>query len=253
MKKRVYVAESHHHVIKEWARYRKCKMHLLSLDFHTDFIEAFCHKSYDPVSHSCSRVRQAACLSKHTSCTDIEAAIKDLRNDQHIDFALQIGMIEKAFVFSHDSNTIAGDRVLVVPCRKKQIAQSRIISYSEVSHPLATPCPYSDITEAKMAKIITTDEVLDEVIKTFCMYGFNRGNYILDVDCDFVRDREAMTHGKFQTLEALVKGAKAVTIAREPCYVDLCSNHTLSYSEIEEWLVELIKGSCGDDAEFVYE
>ena len=100
-----------------------------------------------------------------------------------------------------------------------------------------------------MAKIITTDEVLNEVIKTFREYGFNQDNYILDFDCDFIRDKDAMTHGKFQTLKILINGAKAITIAREPSCVEECSNHTLSYKEIEDWLVALIKESCGDDVE----
>lgn len=44
MKKRVYIV-CHHHVLKEWYRYRECGMQLLSFDYHTDFRGAFWGKS----------------------------------------------------------------------------------------------------------------------------------------------------------------------------------------------------------------
>ncbi len=247
MKKRVYITMSHHHVIKEWFRYQQTGVHLLSFDYHTDFHEAFIRQNWNPLTHSCENNRTQY-LTKHIPCQDVNAAIKDLKNDEHIDFAIRSGMIEKAFVFSHDSNP--GARVLSVPNREKLDVQAQIVSYCEVWHPLATPLPYDDSTEANMSKIVTTDAVLNEVVKTFCQYGFNQANYILDFDCDFIRDKDAMTHGNLQTLKNLIDGAKAITIAREPSCVDECSKHTLSYGEVEDWLVALIKESCGGDVEF---
>ena len=92
-------------------------------------------------------------MKKHIPCNDVEAAIKDLRNDEHIDFAIRSGMIEKAFVFSRNINTFRDARVLSIPIVRKQIGQAKIFSYCEVAHPLATPYPYNDTTEAKMAKM----------------------------------------------------------------------------------------------------
>ena len=252
MKKRVYVTYSHHQVIKEWFRHQRTGVHLLSFDFHTDFHEAFLRKSGDPAaSYEYSRKRHNSFLDKHIPCKDVDAAIEDLRNDEHIDFALKSGMIEKAFVFSHNSNSFHDGRVLSVPNGREKIVQARIFSYSEVDHPFATPQPYDNSTEAKMAKLITTDEVLNEVIETFREYGFNQDNYILDFDCDFIRDKAAMEHNKFQTLKNLMKGANAITIAREPSYVDKCSEQTLSYKVIEDWLVNLIMESCGGAVEII--
>ena len=162
-------------------------------------------------------------------------------------------MIEKAFVFSHDDNTFHDGRVLSVPNGRKQIVQARIFSYCEVDHPRANPPPYTDSKEAMMAKYITTDQVLDEVLKTFWQYGLNQDNYILDFDCDFIRDKAAMEHDELQTLKNLIKRAKAITIAREPNYVDKCSGQTLSYDEIEDWLVNLIKERCRDDVDVIEE
>lgn len=249
MKKRVYITWSHHHVIKEWFRYREHGMHLLSFDYHTDFKEAFIGKSIDPsFPFRISTERRKSYLSKHIPCNDVEAAIKDLRNDEHIDFAIRSGMIEKAFVFSHDISTFRDARVLSIPNGRKQIGQAGIFSYCEVDHPLATPHPYNDITEAKMAKLITSDEVLNEVIKTFWEYGFNAGNYIFDFDCDFIRDETAMNN-RSQVLKKLIKRARAITVAREVNCVDECSGQRLSYDVIEDWLVKLIKECCCDDVE----
>jgi hypothetical protein len=252
MKKRVFIVCSHHHVVKEWFSYKGKGAHLLSFDYHTDFREAFISKSGDPrACYAYSSTLHKSYLTRHISCRDLEAAIKDLKNDEHIDFAIKSGMIEKAFVFSHDGNTYHDGRVLSVPNGRKQIVHARIFSYCEVDHPLANPPPYTDSTEAMMAKCITTNLVLDEVLKTFWQYGFNQDNYILDFDCDFIRDKDAMTHGNFQTLKNLIKGAKAITIAREPRCVDEFSGHTLSYWEVEDWLTKLIKDSCGGNAEII--
>lgn len=249
MKKRVFIVNSHHHVVKEWFRYQRTGVHLLSLDYHTDFFEAFTRKSYNPSTISCED--RNLYLSKHILCSDVDAAIQDLWNDEHIDFALNSGMIEKAFVFSHNSTTFRDGRVLSVPNGREPLVRAHIFSYCEMWHPLAIPQPYDDSTEAKMAKLITTDQVLTEVIDTFREYGFNRDNYILDFDCDFIRDKDAMTHGRYQTLQNLINGAKAITIAREPKCVEECSGYTLSYEEIEDWLVSLIKASCGGNVEIV--
>ena len=252
MKKRVYVALSHHHVIKEWFRYRGCGVHLLSFDFHTDFREAFISNAGDPsANYAYSRERHNLYLNKHIPCENVEAAISDLKNDEHIDFAIRSGMIERAFVFSH--NDWNRDGVLVVPSRKKQIVPPRrgIVSYSEAGHPMINP-PYDDSQMAKMAKLVTDDEVLADVLKTFCECGFDQSNYILDFDCDFIRDRDAMSHGQFQTLKYLIKGAKAITIAAEPYCVADCSGQTLTSDEIEDWLLGLIQ-DCGGDIEIEYE
>ena len=247
MKKRVYIVMSHHHAIREWFRYRESKPHLLSFDYHTDFNIAFSGKSGNhSTSRESLRENRDLYLSKHISCNDIGAAIKDLRNDEHIDFALRSGMIEKAFVFSHNGNTFRDVRLVSIPNEKKDFVQAQIFSYCEVAHPLATP--YTDSTEAKIAKINTTDEVLNEVIKTFGEYGFNQDDYILDFDCDFIRDKGAMAYDHFKVLEILIKGAKAITIAQEPCCVFGCSGQKLSYDEVEDWLIQLIKG-CVDDVQ----
>ena len=283
MKKRVYIAESHHHIIREWFRYRGRGLHLLSFDYHTDFHEAFIRKSGAPSANfAYSSKRHHLYLEKHLPCKDVEAAIKDLENDEHIDFALRSGMIEKAFVFSHDEYGDR-DRVLTVPpiamseeqvqivevmrnfapiVLKDSIRQDDdishdghadirveygIVSFSECRHPLLMAKD-----ESQKAKLVTTDEVLNVVIETFCKHGFDQSNYILDFDCDFIRDCDAMMHGQLQALKNLIVGAKAITIARESAWVSKCCSEALTCEEIEAWLLNLIQGSV-DDVEIEYE
>ena len=45
-----------------------------------------------------------------------------------------------------------------------------------------------------------------------------------------------MTHGQFQTLKMLIRGAKAITMAKEPTYVFECSEGKLSSDVIVDWL-----------------
>ena len=287
MNKRVYIVRSHHHAIKEWFRYRECGSHLLSFDYHTDFQKAFLRSSCAS-SSALFGVRPYTIenhnllLEKHIGCGDesaLEAAVNDLWNDEHIDFAIRSGMIKRAFVFSCIPSTFNDGRVLDVPPAPpivmsadqvqmmmllnslapkvlREATESEtdvssgilvgnsvehgIVSFSEFRHPLL-----EGKDESENAKLVTTDEVLNEVLKTFREHGFNQDNYILDFDCDFIRDRGAMTHEQFQTLEGLIKGAKAITIARESDCVVECSGQTLSYEDVEGWLVTLIKG-CVD-------
>ena len=107
MKKRVYIVWSHHHAIKELFRYRECGSHLLSFDYHTDFHEAFLRSSCASSSAQFGArpytiEKHNLVLEKHIGCGDenaLEAAVNDLRNDEHIDFAIRSGMIKRAFVF----------------------------------------------------------------------------------------------------------------------------------------------------------
>lgn len=279
MKKRVYIVCPHHHVLKEWYRYRECGMQLLSFDYHTDFRGAFWGKS----GRVYPSEQTAFYMREHIPCNDVGAAVKDLKNDEHIDFALRSKMIERAFVFSRmpclDLNcalsvpTVASHEVppkltgtalrqlkllracapirvkdalccgVGVSCAESVEIRDRdlIVSYSEERHPLL-----AEKDESQRAKLVTTDEVLDRVVETFREYGFNLGNYILDFDCDFIRDPGAMAHRKLQTLKELIRGAKAITIAREPTCVIEFSEGRLSSDVIEDWLRELIQGSVND-------
>jgi len=122
-----------------------------------------------------------------------------------------------------------------------------IVSFSESRHPLL-----QGIDESESARLVTTDRVLNVVLETFREHGFNQDNYILDFDCDFIRNRGAMMHGQFQMLEGLIKGSKAITIAREPECVRECSGQTLSCEEVEEWLVALIERCVAADIKYEY-
>ena len=283
MKKRVYVVLSHHHALREWFRYHECKPDLLSFDYHTDFTKAFIRKAANPgACHTCSRERHNLYLSKHIPCEDVDAAINDLENDEQIDFAIRSGIIKKAFVFSHNEYHRDG-RVLTVPSMVMSAEQTRIVEFMHQFAPrFIDATTHGDIDakcdiigetlveegivsypehrhrllmtkdESEVAKLVMTDTILKGVLETFCKNGFNQDNYILDFDCDFFRDRGAMAHDHLQLLKNLIKGAKAITIAREPSCVDECSGHVLSYEEIEDWLFKVIE-NCIDDVQIEYE
>lgn len=277
MKKRVYITYSHHHVVREWFRYRGLKPHVLSFDSHTDFNEAFIRVAGNGgLCNSYSRDKHKIFLNKHSPCKDIEAAIADLNNDEHIDFAIRSGIIKRAFVFSFDEyiDYVYKSRILNVhPIRKSNeqtignatrvtklkgftttdlksspadeldlfyndIIENPIVSFSVHKHSL-----WNVNNESQMSKLIVTDEILREVMKAFYRYGFKHDNYILDFDCDFIRDLEAMTQNHCNLLTKLIKGARAITIAREPDFVLECSGQTVTYNDVEEWLIGLIQNS----------
>lgn len=283
MKKRVYIAWSHHHVLREWYRHRGSGMQLLSFDYHTDFHEAFLRQLNDPATlGAISWERRNYFLHRHIPCVDVDAAIADLRNDEHVDFAIQSGMIEKAYVFSYCEYGNR-DRVLTVPAIEMDDEQTRIADFMRNFSPIVLPDPtrcevaraQNELAathgekkivsfpecrhpllvaneESERAKLVTTDDVLRKVLEAFCEEGFNQDNYILDFDCDFIRDKDAMTHERFDVLKSIIRGSKAITIAQEPDCVCRCSEGRLTFEEIEAWIVGLIK-DCVDGVEIVHE
>lgn len=118
-----------------------------------------------------------------------------------------------------------------------------IIEDPIVSFPIHKHSLWNVNNESQMSKLIVTDEILREVMKAFYRYGFKHDNYILDFDCDFIRDLEAMTQNHCNLLTKLIKGARAITIAREPDFVLECSGQTVTYNDVEEWLIGLIQNS----------
>ena len=259
MKKRVYIVGEHHNVLREWCKYQGQGMHLLSFDYHIDFRPFSSGIGSDPLK-----------------CENVEAAIIALAKNEHIDYAIRRGIIKKAFVFSYERYFGGGKvRVKLVPdskaeeyaqakiddCFKRMglpqeclrvalcrnvnnrqdgqiIIESQIVSFSKERHPLA---PVSD-------KLITSDDVLNSVLGEFNDNNFDWGIYIFDFDCDFIRDEEAMTHEHFETLKKIIRGAKVITIAREP---DCCDSN-VPFQRVERWLTELVE-NCGDKVEIEYD
>ena len=240
MKKRVYIVGEHHNVLREWCRHQEQGMHLLSFDQHIDFRPAFSSgKGGDPVK----------CLARHIPCDDVDAAILDLEKDEHIDFAIKSGMLTKAFVFSRDKYHGVGN-VKTVPSgvgkeTDVQLGDSdaAVVHYPEVLHPFAVKRG-----ESQMLKSATSDGVLDEVCETFRKCGFDQDNYIFDFDCDFIRNEAAMVHGHFEILKKIIRGAKVITIAREPD----CCDPNVPFEKVERWLKGFVQ-NCGDEVEITYD
>lgn len=88
-KKKVYIVEEHHHVLLPWASEREqlgIAPHVLTLDHHTDTLPEYTH--YDETHETPHEKR-----IDRRDPRQIEAALKDLRHDEHFDFAIRNDII----------------------------------------------------------------------------------------------------------------------------------------------------------------
>jgi hypothetical protein len=108
------VFERHQYALIPWQKWgaeQAEPVRLLSLDYHTDKRRAFLRYAYrdapldpDPdqaASAEQKRLERLRALSP-TDPSSVAAAVDDLWNDEHIDAALQSGILDLAFVISRD-------------------------------------------------------------------------------------------------------------------------------------------------------
>ncbi len=109
--KAVYIVEEHHQALIPWSIERR-KMAsppvLITFDYHTDTRPAFLHYAFSAAGQD---ERKAAILRREMSSAAaydndarLAAAVKQLSNDEHIDYAIRAGIIKNAFVFSFEGN-----------------------------------------------------------------------------------------------------------------------------------------------------
>lgn len=108
--KDIYVFEDHATALSAWAKVRRKlsqKSNLITLDCHTDTHTAFTKHIYyqeggSMLPRNIDELSQQICSGiNYENEHSIKEAILKLRNDEHIDCAVKIGIINSAFVISY--------------------------------------------------------------------------------------------------------------------------------------------------------
>lgn len=215
--KKIYIVNSHQYVLLPWKIYIDCHdlPILITFDEHTDTRSAFSHYQYvckqDPSNF----------FNKDILRNDVlfSTAVCNLKNDEHIDYALKVGILRKAFVMSFQSS-------------------GQTDRYNENIHYIRRPCyegcpngPHDDqCQEIYQKRAINAPEVeamlnnIENIDKTICENRTIMVPYVLDIDLDYFHYEESLTPQDTSAFYKLIRNASIITIAKEPMYTYLDSD-----------------------------
>jgi hypothetical protein len=230
--KTVYIVERHHQVLEAWAEIRRglnSVPTLLSLDRHNDTRPGFgVHLiqqdvlTLDTLIHpECVVAAVTAECAKYNyqNPASIVEAIGHLRHDEHVDAAIRLGIIGRAFIIAFDQISVAQrdaegsfedrcDHTYVLP-------RERIFNYDEMQdrydadNSLETDWLYEKL--GMMEEIAALDGDPD----------WRQPAFILDIDLDYFRTPKAIAPDDPMVFHAMISEARAITIALEPHCVHL--------------------------------
>lgn len=267
--KAVVSFHSHHYALlpwQEWWRELGRPLRLVSIDSHTDTSDAF--QAYDadlqasnpweprPSWKEDEAARRLAQLSAENDAS-VEAAVRDLCHDEHIDAAIRCGILDVAFILAHSSH----ESLKPVKCAAWRERNLNVL------RPFREPQPEPPFTyEIPLDKMILLgddnppgdDEAVrrsrDQVIEAEFLRGrlahaseicrsanankLLASPLILDIDLDSFNTRQAIAPQDPSVFYDLIREAHAITIAQEPEWVDeLKLDKELAASSLEQQLL----------------
>ncbi len=197
--KRIYEVEDHHHVLIPWQKetaFAGTKVHILTLDHHTDTLPAFTHyNETHSVPHPVENLKA-------------EEAIPDLRHDEHFDFAVRAGIIRSGTIFSHVNFSVnVNPAVAIIHDRPQDESIPALGRY------------YAQILESDFLQNNLERAPLPQDVP-----------YILDIDLDCFKGAESVAPGNPSVFLELIRNACAITVSRERDWVRLLN---LDYGKLE--------------------
>ncbi|SMB80705.1 UPF0489 domain-containing protein [Desulfonispora thiosulfatigenes DSM 11270] len=219
--KKTYIVENHHEVIISWSEYasnNETAPVLLTFDHHIDTRSAFYRYSRKVAGLEWRPVRDQLIANVDINDSNsIEAALKRLCNDEHIDFALQTGIISDAIVFSLMDVGICRDFANNKICYIDPYCTSK---YNKNSH--GDECQidvYDKVIEGE--ELFFKLKQINQFIPGFFISDRINKKFILDIDLDCFHTKKAINPVDMSVFNYLVNNAEIITIAKEGYYVDL--------------------------------
>lgn len=234
----IYIVEKHHQILEAWEKYKGCDV--ITLDSHKDTKN--CFNNYlgkNPQVTSEELINSY--IDGNMNILDI---IKNLKHDEHIDFAIKSKMINKVFAIayifddkSENSNAfhkedlgapqnIYNDEPIIQYNNRNYL--NAIYDYENNNYPEEDKYTY-------IRKHALSNEVLNDAINSFKAIDSNcLDNYILDIDLDYI-----CTIYAFDTdltiFKNLISNAKGITIAKESnCVIDVNKRFKVELDEETE-------------------
>ena len=238
--KAVYIVEEHHQALIPWGiEQRKAVQSpaLITFDYHTDTRPAFLHYAF---SASGQDERKAVIMRHEMSSAAayddgalLAAAVKKLSNDEHIDYAMQAGIINAAFVFSFEGNTTWSVQEKQYWEDESPQGAMRRMKAPPPSPPYTYEEPESMIfvihtggSGIKSANRILESEFLTDKFAAAAPMAAGAGinelpeyPYILDIDLDYFTTKKSIRPDDASFFHMLIKKSQFISIAKEPDFV----------------------------------
>lgn len=218
--KRVYIVENHHEVLIPWSEYaskNETAPVLLTFDHHMDTRSAFYRYSCKAAGQEWRDVRDQLIAEADMNKLFTVAALKRLCNDEHIDFALQTGIISDAVIFSLMGAGVCRDYANSKICYIDPCCTSKC---SKNSH--GDECQidaYDKVIEGE--ELLNKLNQINKFIPGFFISDRVNKKFILDIDLDCFHTKKSINPVDMSLFYYLVNNAEIVTIATEGYYVEL--------------------------------
>lgn len=257
--KQIFITEKHHHCLIPWAEYRQIHQSapfLFSLDHHTDINEPFRRFAFDHSKIKYDEVKAKNELNKmdFNNIDSINSAIKILRNDEHIQTAIEKDIISKASIISYSNVSDSPTSFEEEKYTKEKFSSFENINTDIVkpSRPFTYPKSNIYIPENVCAigckrnthnddcliphfnqcieSIFIDDKlnIMEQMDSRLIANGNMKDKYILDIDLDYFHTTQSINPQNPETFYKLIREAELITIARETEFIN-------EWSEIYEY------------------
>jgi hypothetical protein len=217
-KQKILIVEKHHQVLEAWEKHKGCDV--ITLDSHKDTMN--CFRNY--LGENPQVTSEELINSYIDGNMNILDIIKNLKHDEHIDFAIRSNMINKvfaiAYVFDYKHENPAAFHKGNIGAPQNIYNNEPIIQYNNENY-LNAIYDYENNNYPEedkytyIRKHALSNEVLDDAINSFKDIDSNcLDNYILDIDLDYICTIYAFDTD-LTTFKDLIKNAKTITIAKE--------------------------------------
>ncbi|NEU05275.1 UPF0489 family protein [Clostridium senegalense] len=219
--KKIYIVANHHEVIIPWSEYasnNETAPVLLTFDHHMDTRSAFYRHSCKVAGLEWRSVRENLIANAHINdSSTIASSLDKLCNDEHIDFALQTGLISDAVVFSLLSAGICRDYAnnkiyYIDPCCTSKCKKGSHDDKCQID-------VYDNVIEDE--ELLFKLNQINNFIPGFFISNEINKKFILDIDLDCFHTKKAINAVDMSIFNYLVNNAEIITIATEGDYVEL--------------------------------
>jgi len=208
----IYIVEDHHHVLVPWMDFREKSgkpFVSLTLDHHTDVLPADSRCAFD-LTHD-----------------NLMKSLALLRHDEHLDWAVKSGIIERALIVSHENFTNPANPQLQVICDPDWPDSQEILNSSDKAREMASKVLESEfLTKQLSAANIPSDATL-----------------VLDIDLDYFLTAAALSPKAPELFLSLVRRSPIITISMEREWVKILrlKGENISSESILAELLQLIR------------
>lgn len=229
LSKDVYFVQNHQYVLLPWwKKYKEYgKLNLITIDTHTDTVDAF--RKYLTIKEPEILANRDFYEIKDEyikqlpfdNIKDIECAIFDLNNDEHIDLAVIKTIFDKVFVISNNTEHYRGKLV-------DNIFGTDISFYEKSDGGRASE--YKITKERSILEEIILELYLKELEDQSKIYPLDKP-YVLDIDLDFFKYKKWLYPKNKNIFYKLIKNSEYITIAIEEYFLKIESEGRIMFED----------------------